>query len=416
MARPKKLIPTYRKHGASGQAVVNICGKTIYLGPHGSKASIREYDRVIAEWLARGRAPEPTVETSISLNVLCARYLQYAIGYYQKNGRCTKVVPGIKSVIRYLREWYGAEPAAEFGPVALKAIRQRMVDDGLSRRYVNDHVDRIKRMFKWGASEQLVPHDTYQAISLVAGLRRGKSAAHETAPILPIDDTTVDATLPFLTSVVTDMIRLQRLTGMRPAEVCSLRPCDLDRSQDVWVYQPESHKTEHHGRSRLIFIGPRGQEILQPYLSRDPGACCFCPTEADAERRRRQHARRVVPIGCGNRPGTNRKAKPKRKPGNQYTADSYRRAIHRACDQAFPHATLGGRGDLNDGEVKELRRWQSEHRWSPNRLRHSAATDVRKQFGLEAAQIVLGHASANVTQIYAERDVAKGVEVARAIG
>ena len=86
------------------------------------------------------------------------------------------------------------------------------------------------------------------------------------------------------------------------------------------------------------------------------------------------------------------KRKPKRKPGTQYTSDSYRRAIHRACDKA------------------------GIDRWSPNRLRHTKATEVRKQFGLEGAQIILGHASADVSQVYAERDIAKGLEIARRTG
>jgi hypothetical protein len=41
---------------------------------------------------------------------------------------------------------------------------------------------------------------------------------------------------------------------------------------------------------------------------------------------------------------------------------------------------------------------------------------VGREFGLEATQVVLGHAKADVTQVYAERDLAKGVEVARKIG
>ncbi len=35
---------------------------------------------------------------------------------------------------------------------------------------------------------------------------------------------------------------------MRPAELCILRPADIDRSGDVWVYRPSDHKTQHHGR------------------------------------------------------------------------------------------------------------------------------------------------------------------------
>ena len=54
--------------------------------------------------------------------------------------------------------------------------------------------------------------------------------------------------------------------------------------------------------------------------------------------------------------------------------------------------------------------------WHPNQLRHSKATEIRRQFGLEAAQVVLGHAKADVTQVYAERDSALAVEVMRRIG
>jgi site-specific recombinase XerC len=55
-------------------------------------------------------------------------------------------------------------------------------------------------------------------------------------------------------------------------------------------------------------------------------------------------------------------------------------------------------------------------RWSPNRLRHSAATELRSKYGLEAAQVILGHSQADVTQIYAERDLAKAAAIMREVG
>jgi integrase len=106
-----------------------------------------------------------------------------------------------------------------------------------SRNVVNQHVGRIKRMFKWAAAEELIPAAIPQARIMVAGLRHGRTDARETDPILPVDDATVDATLPHLPSVVADMVRLQRATGMRPSEVCVLRPCDLDSTGDVWTYR-----------------------------------------------------------------------------------------------------------------------------------------------------------------------------------
>jgi site-specific recombinase XerC len=60
--------------------------------------------------------------------------------------------------------------------------------------------------------------------------------------------------------------------------------------------------------------------------------------------------------------------------------------------------------------------WRAKHCWSPNQLRHAAGTDVRRQYGLEAAQVILGHAKADVTQVYAERDQALAAEVMGKIG
>lgn len=269
MPWPSNHLPKYRKHKASGQAVVTLNGIEHYLGPHGSKTSKTQYDRLIAEWLRRDRRLQPTDSDSITVVELCARYLRFATTYYRKDGRCTRVTPAIKACIKYLRDWHGRELAADFGPLALKAVRQRMVDDGLSRRYVNDHAARIKRMFKWAVGEQLVPPATYQALAVVSGLLRGRTEARETAPVLPIDDSIVEATLPHLPAVVADMVRLQRFTGMRPAEVCIVRPCDLDRSGDVWLYRPASHKMEHHGRERVVPVGPKAQAVLLRYLARD---------------------------------------------------------------------------------------------------------------------------------------------------
>ncbi len=64
----------------------------------------------------------------------------------------------------------------------------------------------------------------------------------------------------------------------------------------------------------------------------------------------------------------------------------------------------------------QLKQWQATQRWSPNQLRHTAATAIHKNFGLETAQVILGHSAADVTQIYAERDANKAREIAREIG
>ena len=222
------------------------------------------------------------------------------------------------------------------------------------------------------------------------------------------------------------MVRFQRLTGCRPEEVCAIRPCDLDRSDDVWAYRPESHKTEHHDRSRIIFIGPRAQKILQTYLFRESGECCFSPRSSEEQRRAERTQKRTTPPNQGNRAGTKRRTIRARAAGHHYTTASYRRAIHRACDRAFPpegeiaqrddESIKAWRSRLSESQMAVLKKWEKQNRWSPNQLRHSAATEVRKKFGLEAAQVTLGHATADVSQIYAERDMAKAREAMRQVG
>jgi site-specific recombinase XerC len=71
---------------------------------------------------------------------------------------------------------------------------------------------------------------------------------------------------------------------------------------------------------------------------------------------------------------------------------------------------------LTDEQRAALTEWRSEHHWHPNQLRHTHGTRVRREYGLEAAQVVLGHAWAAVTQVCAEADMAQAVQVAAEIG
>jgi integrase len=398
-------IPKYRKHRATGQAVVVIGGSDHYLGPHGTKASRLEYDRLIGEWISAGRPSSIAKAADLTIAELCQRYKRHAESYYSHGG----TIHNIGTACRTLRLRYRNTLASEFGPLALKAVRQQFVENGASRKYCNRLTDIIRRMYKWAAGEQLVAISTWQALTAVTGLRCGHTEAPENEPIGPVDDATVDATLPHLSSIVSAMVRLQRLTGMRPDEVCRLRPCEVDRSAEVWTFKPEHHKTAHRGRQRTVFIGPKGQDILRSYLLRDAESFCFVPAETVAKQLEKRHAKRKTPLSYGNRPGTNQiRRKPRRRAGQRYDVHSYRRAIHRACDAVDKLA------HKQQSEVDADKRIFP--RWSPNRLRHSAATEIRKRFGLEAAQVVLGHSAADVTQIYAERDLAKAAEVIKQVG
>jgi integrase len=410
MPRLVSSVPKYRKHKQSGQAIVTLSGKDYLLGPYGTKASRLEYDRLVAEWLVRHRQPPATTGDGIAVKELAARYWTYAKVKYLRNGQPTPYRFKVKTAIKHLLRLYAGHFAEDFTPTQLKVVRQSMIDGGWSRKYVNQQVDVLVRMFKWGVAESLIPAAVYAALDLVDGLRRGESGARETSKRRGIDDKVVDATLPYLSPTLRAMIELQRATGARPGEICILRPMDLDRTGRVWEFRPAEHKGAHRDQERTIFIGPKAQRVLKPYLLRASDAYCFSAKESAEWHRAKRNAARKTPESCGNVIGSNRKRRPRRVPGDKFNVASYRRAIQRACDLAFPAP------DDIRADAKSLAKWQKDHRWSPHQLRHAAATRIRRDFDIESAKAVLGHSATNTTGIYAEVDRQRAVAVARKIG
>jgi integrase len=255
MPRLTDSVPKYRKHKGTGQAVVTINGRDYYLGPHGTRASHLEYDRLISEWLASGRSIAYGVaKASLTITELIVAYMDHARIYYGDHSRSEYA--NMRNALRPLRELYGSQLAREFGPMQLKAVREKFIAAGNSRTYINQQIRNISRVFRWGTAEGLIPPDVPQALAMVAGLRKGHTTAPETQKVRPVDDATVEATLQHLSSVVRAMVELQRATGMRPGEICILRPCDIDRSSDVWEYCPASHKTANRERERIWYVGP----------------------------------------------------------------------------------------------------------------------------------------------------------------
>ena len=386
-------IPAYRRHSSRHVAFVVINGKRIYLpGKYGSSQSRDEYKRLVREWELNGRSALPVPDSNdLTITELVATYWDFAERHYVKSGRQTEELACLRAALRPMVNLFGPTFASEFGPKKLATVRESMIEAGLARGTINKHCSRIRRLFRWAVSEELLPVSAWQSLSALPGLQAGRTKARETAPILPVPDEVVDKTLPLLPPVVADMVRLQRATGMRPSEVASLRPCDIDRCNEVWRYTPAEHKMMHKGRSRVIFIGPKGQAILLPYLLRGSEEYCFSPEDSEKRRLTLRHAARKTPLGYGNTVGTNRKSKP-RMVTDRYKAAAYRRAITRACER---------------GGVEP---------WAPNRLRHAMATEVRAEFGIEAAQTLLGHAAPDTTLIYAERSEKLAAEVAKKLG
>jgi integrase len=410
--------PAYRRHRPSGHAIVEFGGKRHYLGPYGSPQSHHRYNTLVDTWIEFGRPrqyfPPPIVQgpaegactgatLPIKPNVTCgelsvielvANFWEFAKERYEKYGRQTGTHENYRPALRLLKERYGELRVADFGPLCLKALQREFMKMGNSRGYVNDNVDRIRGVFSWGVTEECVPEEIAAALERVKAVPKGARGVVEHDPVGPVSDDVILATLKHLPPMLADMVRIQLLTGCRPGELCAMRPSDIDRTQEIWVYCPREHKTEHHGKERNIAIGPQAQQILRPYMRIPVEQPCFSPAASERKRSHLRREKRLTPLTPSQ---LRRFPKPngRRRPGDTYVNDSYRRAIARACDKAFPPPKK-----LSKAKLKE---WRKEHRWSPNQLRHAAATRICDRYeSLVPAQQVLGHGSAQTTAIYAK--------------
>jgi hypothetical protein len=181
---------------------------------------------------------------------------------------------------------------------------------------------------------------------------------------------------------------------------------------------------QHRGKERIVVIGPKAQAILREFLTLDTQAYLFSPRRGLEEVRAERRLLRKTPVQPVQQ--NRRKRRPKRAPGERWTVAAYYHVIFDACARAFPapdplekqagESKQQWQARLTEEQKAELKAWRQEHVWSPNQLRHSHATEVRRRFGLEAAQAALGHSKADVTQIYAERDLALAAKVAAEMG
>lgn len=441
--------PSYRCRSGYTQAIVTLTDaltkkrRDYWLGEHGTPESREQYHRLVAEWEANERRlprppdPQPPDDQSdeMTLVVLLRDFHRHAKKHYDA-GEYRSFV----TAMRLMTKLFGLTPASEFGPKKLRTLRDEMVRGDTdespprrpwSRRYVNQQVQRIRRIFKWGVAHEFVPASVHQALCTMEPLKRGRSTARENPKVAPAPPQMVEAVLPHLSKPVRALVELQLLTGARAGELLGLRACDLeiDDKAGVWSYRPYRHKNTHREHERVIYVGPKAQEVLRPFIkNRATTECLFSPAEADAECRAAKSACRKTPLSCGNRPGTNIHALPQKTPGTQYTTDSFRRSIWYACDRVFPPPKPLVRDENETKEawrmrlkqrelLGELNAWRRQHRFHPHQLRHSAGTIIRHEFGLEAAQLALGHASAVVTDaVYADRDHTKVIEIMRKIG
>ncbi len=365
--RPPKMSRDRR------QAIVWIDGQRLYHGRWNSPEAEENYNRLIAEWVSNGKQlPQPSTaaaEPATVTEVLLA-YWRYAKDRYSSAEAGT-----IKQALHRVRALYGSEPVTSFGPKRLRTVRDAMIQAGWSRGHINKQIS------------------IYRRLQTVEPLKRGE-VANEGRAFRPVPRSAIRRVRRHVTRPVRVLIDLQLLTGARADELVRLRPKDLDVSGSVWTVtydcsdSSRSHKTLHHGKVRTIYFGPRAQRLLKMYMTpgRPLDRPILSPRDADLDgKQRRGHKGRRA-----NQQPTPKKTK--RRIGEAYTTASYRRCIHRACEKA------------------------NVEKWGPHRLRHNAATSLRRQFGIDVASTVLGHSSLVVTMTYAEANDRRAREAMCRVG
>lgn len=395
-----KKLPVYRLHSPSGQARVRWLGREFYLGRFDSTESRERYAELLTKIVtgtilddgagsctradSSPRRSAKAVESTsdgISVNELCVAFLRHAQQHYRKGDKPTTEYDCFLSAIKPLKELFGTIPVNEFGPCSLKAVRQRMVENGWCRRYVNRSVTRIRQIFKFGVENEWIEPSTLQKLQAVPALLAGRTEAPDHAERQAVSQERIEAVRKIVATLYRDLIDLQLFTGARPGELLLLTSGMVDRSGDVWTATLTEHKTKHKGKGRKLAFGPKAQLILRRHLKADPDAKVF-----------------------------------------EVRRDSYGHAVRKACEVAFrmPDELRTIDKELPAAEQDELRRlaseWRRKHCWTPHWLRHNVATRVRDEFGIEHAQAVAGHASPSMTAHYASKLDVLAVQVAKSIG
>lgn len=322
-------------------------------------------------WEEHTRQVKRHEPAGVSVADLCALWDAHCREYYKGSSTARNSVVDV----RLFRDLYGNAAVAELTHADMLRLRDALVRSGISRKTVNTRLWRVKYMLAWALDEALIPATVKAELTQVKGVRRGRSPAPEHAPVRPVDDATIEATVARMMPNTADMVRVHRLTGMRPCEVCGMRWSLIDTTRTPWVYRvpADANKNDwrgEFGRPRVVLIGPRARETLERHRS---GDVPFSPMQAMAEHLAARRAARTTPFYGRADPD----AHVPRELGERWTTDAYTRTIHAACARA--------------GITP----------WGANRLRHAFATEVRRKFGLEACRAVLGHTGGGcVTDIY----------------
>jgi integrase len=420
-------LPQVRRHEGTGQGRVRFNDRTFYVGRYGSPEAAARYIELMIEHgfvaapstvapvtptpepaqpeppasqpanLPRGDEPVPA---GLTVGEVCRMHLldiEANVPGGQRSGKYTKALAATRAV-RPL----ATMPAAEFGTRAMIDVRRRLINTPvtnrkadekgnlptLCRRYINEVMGHVRRMFEWAGAQELIPGERAATLKLVKPLREGETNAREGKRRTSVRPSVVKATLPYMTQEVADLIWFIRLTGCRPSEAARMRLCRLfDREKPVWRYVPKKHKTAHKGKSRHVPVGPQAQAILLSHTAgRSDRDYVFTPKRSVPARKAKDG---VIPM---------EQRCPTAHAGEWFTKDGIRQAVIRAIRKANKARACQGLEPLPS--------------WTPYQLRYTRLREIRKRGGQEAAQATAGHSRATMTDHYAPANWGRAAQFA----
>ena len=382
MPRQKNPVPSYLKHRPTGQAFVKIDGKFHYLGAYGSPESRTAYGNLVGRTL-RGLDPiaEPKAPSAAVLTVAEVRlaYYKWVLDRYATAKNDSKHLENIRHALCYLRP-FDALPIDQFGPGCVLRLRDDLIRQDLGRSTINAAIGTIRKFAKWAVSRELAPTSVMLGLQAVESLGPGQGGRETPGQRSPVSAEVIEATLPFLPEMVAALVKVLWLTGARVGEIRGLTTAQIDRSGPVWKAILKKHKTVRFGKDRIIMFGPAAQEVIIPWLRlSEPDEPIFSPRRIE-QGKQKAH-------------------------GKSYASGSLAQTISRATRRAFPHPTISKikrsrTKKLTAAQKAELKAWNDAHVWTLAQLRHTRATELREQYGIDVAATVLGHARINMTTHY----------------